>query len=134
MKLCKINFRYQQIVHSIHTTQQHKTGVVNIYLYGCVNLLAPVCCIFVCVCLCLCVCNIKSESTSKKPHYQSIPQTHFASYFQKGKIFPSGKESVFPFQKNHPLSEDAKFKLSPCMSLAFFAVRNISFLMMTIIF
>ena len=97
MKLCKINFRCQQIVHSIHTTQQHKTGVVNIYLYGCVNLLAPVCCIFVCVCVCLCVCNIKSQSTSKKQHYQSIPQTHFASYFQKGKIFPSGKESVFPF-------------------------------------
>ena len=41
---------------------------------------------------------------------QSVPQSLFDSYFQKGKIFPFGKESVFPFRKNHPLSEDTKFK------------------------
>ena len=44
---------------------------------------------------------------------QSVPQTLFDSYFQKGKIFPFGKESVFPFRKNHPLLEDTKFKLPP---------------------
>ena len=45
--------------------------------------------------------------------------------FQKGKIFPFGKEFVFLFQKNHPLSADAKFELSLCMLLVFCASRNI---------
>ena len=58
---------------------------------------------------------------------KTLPQTHFGSYFQKGKIFPFGKESVFPFQKNHPLSEDRKFKLLLCMSLVFCALGNLSF-------
>ena len=58
---------------------------------------------------------------------QSVPQTRFGSYFQKRKIFHFGKESVFPFRKNNPLSEDKKFKLLLCMSLVFCASRNVSF-------
>ena len=58
---------------------------------------------------------------------QSVPQICFGSYFEKGKIFPFGKESIFPFPKNHPLSEEPKFKLSLCMSLVFGASRNVSF-------
>ena len=62
-------------------------------------------------------------------HYiiQSVPQTHFGSDFQKGKIFPFGKESVFLFRKNQPLLEDRKFKLLMCMLLVFCASRNVSF-------
>ena len=60
-------------------------------------------------------------------HCQSISQTCFSSYFQKGKIFPFRKESIFPFWKNHPLLEDAKFKLLLCMLLVFRASRNVSF-------
>ena len=56
-----------------------------------------------------------------------VPQTRFGSYFEKGKIFPFGKESIFPFRKNHPLLEDTKFRLSLCMSLVFCASRNVSF-------
>ena len=56
-----------------------------------------------------------------------IPQTHFGSYFQKRKIFHLGNESIFLFWKNHPLSEDKKFKLSLCMLLVFCASRNVSF-------
>ena len=56
-------------------------------------------------------------------HTQSVPQTHFGSYFQKGKIFP-----IFSFWKNHiPLSKDTKFEMSLCMSLVFGASRNVSF-------
>ena len=62
---------------------------------------------------------------------QSVPQTRFGSYLQKGKIFPFGKESIFPFRKNHPLSEDTKFKLSLCMLLLF--VHRETFLLMTTI-
>ena len=58
---------------------------------------------------------------------QSIPQICFRSYFQNKKIFLFGKKSIFPFRKNHPLSENTKFKLSLCMSLVFGASRNISF-------
>ena len=57
---------------------------------------------------------------------QSVPQNLFGSYFQKVKIFLFGKESVFRFRKNHPLSGDAKFKLLLCMSLVFCATRNVS--------
>ena len=60
-------------------------------------------------------------------HKQSVPQSRFSSYFQKGKVFPFGKESIFPFRKNRPTSEDTKFKLSPCMSLVFGASKNVSF-------
>ena len=42
-------------------------------------------------------------------------------------MFPFGKESIFLFRKNYPLSEDTKFKLSLCMSLVFSASRNVSF-------
>ena len=45
----------------------------------------------------------------------------------KGEDLPFGKESIFSFQKNHPLLEDTKFKLSLGMSLVFGASRNISF-------
>ena len=51
----------------------------------------------------------------------------FRCYFQKGKILPFGKKSTFPFWKNHPLSEDTKFKLSLCMLLVFGASRKVSF-------
>ena len=37
------------------------TDGVNLYLYGCVSLLAPECA----VCLCVCVCDIKSEYQQK---------------------------------------------------------------------
>ena len=58
---------------------------------------------------------------------QSVPQICFGSYFQKGKIFRFGKESIFPFRENHPLSEDTKIKLSLCMLLVFGASKNVSF-------
>ena len=58
---------------------------------------------------------------------KSVPQTRFRSCFQKRKIFHFGKESVFPFRKNHPLSEGKKIKLSLCMLLVFSASRNVSF-------
>ena len=58
---------------------------------------------------------------------QSVTQTHFGSYFQKGKIFPFKKEHIFPFLKNHPLLEDTKFKLSLCLLVVFGALRNVSF-------
>ena len=61
----------------------------------------------------------------QKPN-ASVPQTRFGSYFQKGKIFHFGKESIFPFRKNHSLSEDKKIKLSLCMSLVVGAPRNVS--------
>ena len=60
-------------------------------------------------------------------HNHSVTQTRFGSYFQKGIIFPFGKESIFLLWKNHPLLEDAKFKLLLCMSLVFTASRNVSF-------
>ena len=50
----------------------------------------------------------------------------YGSYFQKGKFFHFGKESIFSFWKNHPLSEDKQFKLLLCMSLVVGAMRNIS--------
>ena len=37
----------------------------NIYLYGCVSLLAPECAVCVCVCVCVFVCDIKSEYQQK---------------------------------------------------------------------
>ena len=49
VELCKVNFWYQQIIHSMCC--EHITCGVDIYLYGCVSLLVPVCA----VCLCLCV-------------------------------------------------------------------------------
>ena len=51
----------------------------------------------------------------------------FRQLLPKGKIFPFAKESTFPFRKNYPLSEDAKFKLLLGMSLVFCASRNIPF-------
>ena len=69
----------------------------------------------------------KKLNTNYSASKQSVPQTCFSSYFQKGKIFPFRKESIFPFQKNHPLSENTKFKLLLCMSLAFGQLKNVSF-------
>ena len=49
---------------------EHIPGGVNIYLYGCVSLLTPwLCCVSLCVCMFVSV--IRSQSTSKKPHYVS---------------------------------------------------------------
>ena len=69
----------------------------------------------------------KKLNTNYSASKQSVPQTCFSSYFQKGKIFPFRKESIFPFQKNHPLSENTKFKLLLCMSLAFGKLKYVSF-------
>ena len=45
---------------------EHITGGVNIYLYGCVSLLAPECAVcLLCVCVCVCVCDIISEHQQK---------------------------------------------------------------------
>ena len=47
---------------------EHITVVgANIYLYGCVSLLAPECAVCLCVCVCRCVfvCEIKSEHQQK---------------------------------------------------------------------
>ena len=111
MKLCKINFRYQQIVHSIHTTQQHKTGVVNIYLYGCVNLLAPVCCIFVCVCVCVSVCVILNQRVQVKNHTISPYHKPILPVTSKrerssllGKNLSSHFRKITPFQKMQNLN------------------------------
>ena len=41
----------------------HLSGGANIYLYGCVSLLAPESTLRVCVCV------ISNQSASKKPHY-----------------------------------------------------------------
>ena len=60
-------------------------------------------------------------------HNQSVPETCFGSYFQKGKIFSFGKESFSPFRKNHPLLDDTKFRLLLCILLVLRASRNISF-------
>ena len=48
---------------------KHITGGVNIYLYECVNLLAPECAVSLCECVCVCVCVgvISNQSTRKKP-------------------------------------------------------------------
>ena len=44
---------------------EHITGGVNIYLYGCVSLLAPECAVcLLCVCVCVFVCVILYQSTS----------------------------------------------------------------------
>ena len=51
----------------------------------------------------------------------------FWQLLSKGEDLPFGKESLFPFRKNHPPLEDTKFKLLLCMSLVFVALRNISF-------
>ena len=69
----------------------------------------------------------KLNTNNYSASIQSVPQTCFTSYFQNGKIFPFRKESIFPFQKNHPLSENTKFKLLLCMSLAFGKLKNVSF-------
>ena len=60
-------------------------------------------------------------------HNQSVPETCFGSYFQKGKIFSFGKESFSPFRKNHPLLDGTKFRLLLCILLVLRASRNISF-------
>ena len=51
----------------------------------------------------------------------------FWQLLPKGEDLPFGKESIFLFQKNHPLSEDTKFKLLLCMSWVFGASWNVSF-------
>ena len=40
-------------------------GGVNIYLCGCVSLLAPECAVCICLCDCVCVCDIKLEYQKK---------------------------------------------------------------------
>ena len=37
---------------------EHITGAVNVYLYGCVSLLAPEFVVYHCVYVCVCVCDI----------------------------------------------------------------------------
>ena len=50
---------------------EHITDDVNIYLYGCVSLLAPECAVCLCVYVFVCVCVISNQITSKNPHYVS---------------------------------------------------------------
>ena len=51
-KLWKVNFWYRWIIQcNPDSCWEHITGRVNVYLYGCVSLLAPV----FAVCLCVCV-------------------------------------------------------------------------------
>ena len=61
--LISVNYSFNQCKRS--SCCEHITGVVNIYLYECVSLLAPECA----VCVCVFVCVILNQSTSKKPHY-----------------------------------------------------------------
>ena len=38
----------------------HITGVVKVYVYGCVNLLGPKCAVCLCVCICVLACEFSS--------------------------------------------------------------------------
>ena len=60
---------------------EHITGGVNIYLYGCVSLLAPECVVYLCVFVFVCV--ISNQSTSKKAHHVSdlVNLTIVTNYF-----------------------------------------------------
>ena len=49
----------------IYSCCEHITGGVNIYLHGCVCLLAPECAVYLSVCVCLCVCDIKLKYQQK---------------------------------------------------------------------
>ena len=77
------------------------------------------------------VLNFIQSLTNERKVIKSLTAFHTTDLFRqllpKGKYFPFGKESVFPFWKKHPHSEDTKFKLSLCMSLLFCALRNVSF-------
>ena len=68
--LWKVNFSYYSIIYLIFWFNtgkccEHVTGGVNIYLYGCVSLLA----LEFALCVFVFVCVISNQSTSKKPHY-----------------------------------------------------------------
>ena len=64
--LISSNYLFNVITDSC---SEHITVGLNIYLFGCVSLLAPECA--ECGCLWVFVCVISNESTSKKPHYLS---------------------------------------------------------------
>ena len=49
---------------------QHITESLNIYSYGCVSLLAPICCVSLCVLLKK--STISTKSTIKKPHVSDL--------------------------------------------------------------
>ena len=52
--LWKVNFWYQWIIQcSADSRCEYIAGGVNIYLYGCVSLLAPKYALWVCVCVCV---------------------------------------------------------------------------------
>ena len=51
---------------NIDSCCEHITVGVNIYLYGCVSLLAPEFAVCLYVCVCVFVCVISNQSTSKK--------------------------------------------------------------------
>ena len=56
--LWKVNFWYQWIIHLIIkcnkcSCSEQITGGINIYLYGCVSVLAPECAVCICVFLCV---------------------------------------------------------------------------------
>ena len=69
--LWKVNFWYHWIIHLIIACNkgsccEHITGGANIYLYGCVSLMASECAV------CVYVCVISNQSTSKKPHKSDL--------------------------------------------------------------
>ena len=61
MDTCKISFCITVVFIQCNTGSccVHITGVFNIYLYGCVSLVVPVCPV------CFCVVNVKLKSTSQ---------------------------------------------------------------------
>ena len=76
--LWKVNFWY--------SCYEHITGGADIYLYGCVSLLAHEC--VVCVCVCLCVCMISNQSTSKKRHMSEISKLDSLLHKTRNKVLP----------------------------------------------
>ena len=63
-------------------------------------------------------CYFLEKNTTTNSFWQLLP---------KGEDLPFWERICLPFQKNHPLSEDRKFKLLLCMSLVFCALGNLSF-------
>ena len=66
--MCQTSVNLTPVKVTVMLVLIYIAGGVNVYLYGCVSLSAPVCA----VCLCVCVCVIPNQSTSKKPHVSDL--------------------------------------------------------------